>query len=394
MVGSSLQFWWFVAVFLFVLCALCFLGCGLSLFVARFCRCLLPQYCEPLVGWVPQRYFATTAYDDDGGGGGDDVLLFSAARRSCSLTKKMFSAALRSTAVLRRRVGRTVGRKVRPTFGATHACPFSSDMRVDTDADAGANADAGDYYGTADGNPLLRNFLRDDNLDAESIERSLATNKTKPHRQAFFKRERVLLHKLRSNLPPQFNKLKGEVPAAETVSNQGRLELMGRERELYDLHLSDKQKWTVAALGRKYRVSQRRVQGIIMLEELTDQRIARGDFDEDVDPDEPKDLSEIRVDMSDYEYEVEPEGFLDLVASKKSDNEDNDSGSGDGSGKEKAGAADGGRAGGGDDAADAAIAPDEVDAEESVESGISAAHKQYLADKRAAAVELTNQVRE
>ena len=125
------------------------------------------------------------------------------------------------------------------------------------------------------------------------------------YQERLTKRQQSLWDRLTQNLPPQFAKLKAHVPPPhETVSNIGLLELRGRERELYDLHMSDPEEWTAAALGKKYKISRMRAQAVIMLQQQHEDRMAKGGqyYATEYDDVLNVDLDDIELDMSDYEY--------------------------------------------------------------------------------------------
>jgi hypothetical protein len=148
-------------------------------------------------------------------------------------------------------------------------------------------------------------------------------------------REKYLSRALQHNLAPQFTKIRGIIPKPQQVSNEGFMLLKGRERELYELHLSDSETWTVEALGLKYKITQARAKGVIMLQALYDERVASGYFERQIDPlYEAYKEGRLRIDMSEFSAAGTKSGLPDseeantplegiTETDEKSDNADN-----------------------------------------------------------------------
>ena len=153
-----------------------------------------------------------------------------------------------------------------------------------------------------DDEPRLREELRDQGVDKLTISVAYGQESASATRERLDKRERLLKEKLTQNLPPQFVKLKGTFPEPKTTNNKGVLLLRGRERELYELHVSDPKVWNVKALAHRFRITRNRAQAVILLQKLHDDRLASGDYYK-TDPEAETDLSTVRLDMSDYTYE-------------------------------------------------------------------------------------------
>eukprot|EP00750_Incisomonas_marina_P016216 INCI19062.1.p1 GENE.INCI19062.1~~INCI19062.1.p1 ORF type:complete len:489 (-),score=113.32 INCI19062.1:498-1811(-) len=207
--------------------------------------------------------------------------LFASRCRGGSLVTSLAAASLRRRGALSRCSNAAAASflRLRSTAAAT----------VDLGSELGSEVFDDEHEG-------LREELRERGLDKLTVTVARKDGSPEGIRQRLDEREQLLVDKLTRNLPPQFEKIKGSVPERETVSNRGTLQVRGRERELYELHLSDPQQWNPKTLGKKYAISQVRAQAIIMLERLHDERLARGDLD--VDPDVALDLATVSLDMT------------------------------------------------------------------------------------------------